>query len=122
MAERVIVVCDVCSKSPAETIGITAKDSSYRKDLCSDHLADLLKGARAPRRGRPAGGGLRSRTATAAKTAKPAKPAVAPAAEPVTKRERKKITDPVILEKRRAALTKARQARADKRAAAKSAG
>ena len=119
MAERVIVVCDVCSKSPAETIGITAKDSSYRKDLCSDHLADLLKGARAPRRGRPAGGGLRSRTATAAKTAKPA---VSPAAEPVTKRERKKITDPVILEKRRAALTKARQARADKRAAAKSAG
>jgi hypothetical protein len=45
-----------------------------------------------------------------------AKPAVE------AKRERKKITDPVILEKRRAALAKARQARADKRAAGKSAG
>ena len=38
MAERVVVVCDVCGSSPAETVGITAKAKNYRKDLCSAHL------------------------------------------------------------------------------------
>jgi hypothetical protein len=40
----------------------------------------------------------------------------------VEKRERKGITDPVILEKRRAALVKARQALAARRSAARKAG
>ena len=114
MAERVMVVCDVCGKSPAETVGITATGKSYRKDLCREHLADLLKGARAPRRGRPASS--TPRIAATKTAATPAAPKV------VAKRARKPITDPVLLEKRRAALAKARQARADKRAAAKRAG
>ena len=125
MAERVIVVCDICGKSPAETVGITAKDKNYRKDVCAEHMAELLTGARAPSRGRPRG--TRPRTARASvvvaaprRRGRPPKAAAAVAAPP-PKRERRKITDPVILEKRRAALAKARQARADKRAAAKNA-
>jgi hypothetical protein len=118
MAELMIVVCDVCGKSPAGTVGITAKDKSYRKDLCAEHLAELLKGARAPRRGRPA----RAAAPTSAprRRGRPPKaaPETAPSPTTVAKRNRKKITDPVILEKRRAALVRARKARADKRAAA----
>jgi hypothetical protein len=121
MAERVMVVCDVCGKSAAETVGISARDKSYRKDLCSEHLAELLKGTRAPRRGRPA----RSKPASTQPTSAPRRhgrplKAVAektPVPPSGAKRERRKITDPVILEKRRAALVKARKARADKRAA-----
>jgi hypothetical protein len=121
-----MVVCDVCGKSAAETVRVTAKDKSYRKDLCGEHLADLLKGARAPKRGRP----TRSKPTTTQPTSAPrrrgrtpkaaAETAPAPIAAP--KRERKKITDAAILEKRRAALVKARQARAAKRALSASAG
>jgi hypothetical protein len=58
-----------------------------------------------------------------------ARPSKAPASKPAptstpsgaVKRERRKITDPVILEKRRAALVKARKVRAANRAAAKGA-
>ena len=122
-----IVVCDICGKSPAETVGITAKDKNYRKDVCADHMADLLKGARAPSRGRPRGTRTISTTRASAVAAAPRRrgrppKAAAAAAAAAPKRERRKITDPVILEKRRAALAKARQARADKRAAAKNAG
>ncbi len=113
-----MVVCDVCGRSPAQTVGISAGDRNYRKDLCAEHLAELLKGSRAPTRGRPAGTSpasgqrRRGRPSRAAAAAKASAPATS------TKRERRKITDPVILEKRRAALAKARQARAAKRAAA----
>jgi hypothetical protein len=102
MAERVMVVCDVCGKSPAQTVGIAAKDKNYRKDLCAAHLAELLQGARAPKRGRP------TRTAPAPaprRRGRPPKVAAEtrPAATTAAKRERKKITDPVILEKPRVA-------------------
>ena len=53
MAERVLIVCDVCGKAPAETVGIKLRDQSLQKDLCSAHLAELVKGSRTPRRGRP---------------------------------------------------------------------
>ena len=127
MAERVVVVCDVCGKAPAETVGVTAKRSSYRKDLCAAHLAELLRGARAPRRGRPLKAAATSLAPRPARRrARPPKAAGAKDGEATateaTRRPRRKITDPVVLEKRRAALAKARAARADKRAAAKRAG
>jgi colicin import membrane protein len=123
MAERIVVVCDICGKSPSETVAIAAKDKSYRKDLCAEHLAELLKGARAPKRGRPVRTQPASASAAPRRRGRPPKAAAATAPAPAVaaKRERKKITDPVILAKRRAALVKARQARADKRAAATSA-
>jgi hypothetical protein len=118
MAERIMVVCDVCGKSPAQTVGISAGDRNYRKDLCAEHLAELLKGARAPRRGRPARAGARSAPRRRGRPAKAAVATKTSAPATSTKRARRKITDSVILEKRRAALAKARQARAAKRAAA----
>ena len=127
MAERVVVVCDVCGKAPAETVGITAKGSSYRKDLCAAHLAELLRGARAPRRGRPFKAATTPVAPRAARRrARPPKAAGAKdreaTATQATKRPRRKITNPAVLEKRRPALAKARAVRADKRAAAKRAG
>ncbi len=48
-----MVVCDVCSTPNATSITIRAGSRNYAKDLCSRHLAELLKDTRAPRRGRP---------------------------------------------------------------------
>jgi hypothetical protein len=53
MAERVMIVCDVCGAAPADTIAIRYRDRSLQKDLCAKHMDELIKGARAPRRGRP---------------------------------------------------------------------
>ena len=53
MAERVMVTCDECGAAPAEAVGIRAKGKNYQKDLCATHVAKLLSGSRAPRRGRP---------------------------------------------------------------------
>jgi hypothetical protein len=134
MAERITVVCDVCGKPSVQTVAITANDRSYRKDLCAEHLAELLRGTSAPRRGRPRKPGTKVTVAmpTAAPTQEAPKrrgrpprlqaaaPTAATASSPA--RPRRKITDPAILAKRRAALVKARQARANKRAAARTAG
>ena len=114
MAERVLIVCDVCGKSPAEAVRISAGGKNYSKDLCAQHRAELLKGARAPRRGRPA----RATAATPRRRGRPAKAtAMQKGSAPATtaQRARKKITDPAILEKRRASLAKARRALATKR-------
>jgi hypothetical protein len=124
MAESVLVVCDVCGNYPADTVRITAKDRNYDKDLCASHLSELLASARAPRRGRP--------RSTSRATASPATPVTTPkrrgrppkaqgsndqAANGPAGRRRGPITDPVLLQKRRDALAKARAARAAKRAA-----
>jgi hypothetical protein len=127
MAERIMLVCDVCGKASAGTVGITSDGKSYRKDLCSEHLAELLRGTSAPKRGRPRKVGTEP---TSEAPGTPRRRGRAPRVQPAekatsgssTKRPRRKITDPAILAMRRAALAKARQARADKRAAAKAAG
>jgi hypothetical protein len=123
MAERIVVVCDVCGKPAVETVAITAGDRPYRKDLCAEHLAELLRGTSAPRRGRP----RKVPAQAAAIPETPRRRGRPPRVQPVereapssAKRPRRKITDPAILAMRRAALAKARQARADKRAAATS--
>jgi hypothetical protein len=126
MAEQIMVVCDVCGTAPAETVGITARGSSYRKDLCSEHLRELLRGTSAPRRGRPPKAQAVSTTSTQEGPKRGGRPPRlqtsqrTPASEPAAKRPRRKITDPAILAKRRAALEKARAARAAKRLAAQS--
>jgi AT hook motif len=53
MAERVMIVCDVCGAAPAETVGIRYRDRNLQKDLCVVHIDELTRGARLPRRGRP---------------------------------------------------------------------
>src|SRR5690349_3335825 len=116
MAEATIIVCDVCGRTPADTIRITARGKNYSKDLCARHLTDLIGGARAPRRGRPPKAApaapsaprRRGRPPKSASTdqAAPRRRGRPPkAAQPVpaspSGRKRGPITDPVLLQKRR---------------------
>ena len=51
MAEKTILVCDVCGAEPAHTIALRIGRANWQKDLCEDHVTELLNGARRPRRG-----------------------------------------------------------------------
>jgi hypothetical protein len=53
MAEKTIVVCDVCGKPATETVTIKVARGNYAKDLCAAHVTELVAGARRPRPGRP---------------------------------------------------------------------
>jgi hypothetical protein len=53
MAEKTILVCDVCGRPAVETVTIRVQRGNYLKDLCDKHVAALVDGARKPRRGRP---------------------------------------------------------------------
>jgi hypothetical protein len=53
MAERTIVVCDVCGKPATETVTIKVARGNFAKDLCAIHVTELIAGARRPRPGRP---------------------------------------------------------------------
>lgn len=53
MAEKTIVVCDVCGKPATETVTIKVARGNYAKDLCATHVTELVAGARRPRPGRP---------------------------------------------------------------------
>jgi hypothetical protein len=53
MAQALVVVCDVCSKPAVETVSLKVAARGYQKDVCQTHLDEMIKGARAPRRGRP---------------------------------------------------------------------
>lgn len=53
MAEKTILVCDVCSKPAAETVTIKVTRGNFVKDMCAMHVNELIGGARKPRRGRP---------------------------------------------------------------------
>ncbi len=55
MAERTVLVCDVCDTPAAETVRIKIGGRNLQKDLCEAHLAELVKGATPPRRGRRVG-------------------------------------------------------------------
>jgi hypothetical protein len=114
MAERVVVVCDVCGRPAGESVTFRIGNRTLAKDLCHTHVQELVRNARAPKRGRrPAA----TPPAQLSKRSRPGSRKLA-AAKP----QRRRITDPAILENRRAALEKARRALAKKRAAAKKAG
>jgi histone H1/5 len=69
MAEQVIIVCDTCGKPAEESVTIKSSSGNWVKDLCAQHVRELVSGARKPRPGRRRGA-----------TARPAaaKPAAAP--------------------------------------------
>ncbi len=120
MAERTVVVCDVCGEAAKERITFKSGNRTFQKDLCAKHLAELHAGARAARRGRPPK--AVSGSTAVAKASSPAprgRRRRAPQKQQAAKSARKRITEPAILEKRLAALAKARQAQAEKRAAKK---
>jgi predicted RNase H-like nuclease len=53
MAERMIVVCDVCGQPAMDTARIQVGGRRLTKDLCQTHLSEFTSGARPARRGRP---------------------------------------------------------------------
>jgi hypothetical protein len=55
MAQAIMLVCDVCGKPEATTVTIRVNERNLQKDFCSRHLAELVQGARAPKRGRRPG-------------------------------------------------------------------
>ncbi|HZD78545.1 MAG TPA: hypothetical protein VE646_00685 [Actinomycetota bacterium] len=68
MAEKLVLVCDVCGKTPAGTVRFQVGRRIRLKDVCEEHLAELLKGSRAPKPGRRPGAKAK---AAKARTAKP---------------------------------------------------
>ena len=124
MAERVVLVCELCGGPAQQSVTFQVGSRRLAQDLCPTHLQELVRASHAPKRGRrptataraasaPAAQGTRRRRAgTKSSVSKEQAPA---------KRQRRPITDPATLEKRRAALAKARRALAAKRAAAKKA-
>jgi hypothetical protein len=114
MAERVVVVCDVCGRPAEQSVTFRIGGRTFVKDLCPTHVQELVRNAHAPKRGR------RSAATLVAMPSKRSGPGSKKSA--TAKPQRRRITDPAILEKRRAALEKARRALAKKRAAARKAG
>jgi hypothetical protein len=55
MAERTILVCDVCGRPAVQTVGLRVGRRNLQKDYCEIHLQELTAGARAPRPGRRRG-------------------------------------------------------------------
>jgi hypothetical protein len=114
MAERVVVVCDVCGGPAGASVTFRAGNRTFVKDLCTTHVQELLRNARAPKRGR--------RPAAPSAATPSVRPGPRSNKRATARPQRRRITDPAVLEKRRAALEKARRALAKKRAAAKKAG
>jgi len=81
MAEKTIVVCDVCGKPATETVTIKVARGNYAKDLCATHVTELVAGARRPRPGRPRK--LAGATAAPARRGRPRK---TPASKTAAKR------------------------------------
>lgn len=82
MAEAITLVCDVCGKPEATPVTMRVKGRNLQKDYCPKHLAELVQGARSPKRGR--------RRGSVAKSSAPRKPAArkAPARKKAVTRKR----------------------------------
>jgi hypothetical protein len=63
MAEKTILVCDMCGRPAVETVTIKLKRGNFVKDLCATHTNELVAGARKPRRGRRPGSTVTKTTA-----------------------------------------------------------
>jgi hypothetical protein len=68
MAERTILVCDVCGAPAVESVRMTVRSRSLQKDLCEAHLAEVMAGAHPLKRGRRAGSGASSKNTGATTT------------------------------------------------------
>src|SRR5207247_2181856 len=116
MAERTMLVCDICGKPAEQSVSFKVGHRSRVQDLCATHLRELIGHSRAARRGRPRGpGGGRPKSSSSAK-GRGRRSASSPRKTSTAKSRRGKITNPATLAKRREALAKAREALAKKRA------
>jgi len=55
MAERTILVCDICGRPAVQSVTFKIGRRSLQKDYCEIHLQELSAGARTPHRGRRRG-------------------------------------------------------------------
>jgi hypothetical protein len=55
VAERTILVCDICGRPAVQTVGLKVGRRNLQKDYCEVHLQELIAGARTPRPGRRRG-------------------------------------------------------------------
>jgi hypothetical protein len=121
MAEKLVRVCDICGRPAEQSVTFKVGPRSRAQDLCGTHLQELVSHSHTAKRGRrpalkPSGAAPAARgSAHRGPTKRNPKPSS------TAKRPRKRITDPAVLEKRRAALEKARRVRAQSRAAARQA-
>ena len=90
MAEKTILVCDVCGKAASETVTIRSSRGNFVKDLCAAHVSDLVAGARKPRPGRPRAMKAASGAAAPAKTRRRGRPPKSRAPRPKSTTSRKK--------------------------------
>lgn len=70
MAEKTILVCDVCGKPAAKSVLVVIDTRRVRKDYCATHLAELMKGSRPAGRGPGRPPGSRSKRAATAKSSR----------------------------------------------------
>jgi hypothetical protein len=49
MAEKTMLVCDVCGKPATQSVTFKVDGRNRVKGFCEQHLSELLKGSRAPR-------------------------------------------------------------------------
>ena len=92
MAEATVLVCDVCGKPDARIVTFRVNGRNLQKDFCSTHLAELVEGARAPKRGRRLGSVTSRATSKATSRRKPARKAAArksPARRKTTARQKR---------------------------------
>jgi hypothetical protein len=122
MAERVVIVCDVCGELAVQSVTFRAGGRSLAQDLCGEHLRELVRHSHAPKPGRRPSLKVVSKGAPIAAGPRgigsPRPQGKISRAKPA----RERVTDPAVLAKRQAALAKARKALAEKRAARKEAG
>jgi hypothetical protein len=52
LAEALVLICDRCGSPATEAVTLRARGRNLVLDLCDRHLAELVKGARPPKRGR----------------------------------------------------------------------
>jgi hypothetical protein len=119
MAEKTVIVCDVCGKPAQQSVTFRVGSRSLVQDLCGTHLQELIRRSHAPKRGRRPGPSADSPTASARRRVTRAASPASSRKRASAKSTRRRITDPAALEKRRAALGKAREVLAKKRAAQK---
>jgi hypothetical protein len=55
MAERTILVCDICGELAVETVTVEVKGLSLQRDLCQPHLTMLTADVEHPAAGTPRG-------------------------------------------------------------------
>jgi hypothetical protein len=65
MAEKLLLVCDICGAPATETVTLKTSSGNRQKDYCATHLQELLSGSRIPKRGRkPTGAASATRSGT----------------------------------------------------------